>query len=181
MNPPRHNPTTRAAIRPRITMRARPNSQTPCDASSASIATPKKFVTHQRAQAEGGAHVHHSARAWAFPAACGQSLPQAPPSHFCDPLEVEALARFSSVVRRYFGSQFNKTSGKEWEADLWALCAFVVLAKRTGCWGDLGAFLDRHPELTGRFLLVCVSTAYADVKGQLKRLANVFRPAFRFR
>jgi hypothetical protein len=37
-----------AAIRPRITMRARPNSQKPYDASSASFTISKKFVTLTR-------------------------------------------------------------------------------------------------------------------------------------
>ena len=93
--------------------------------------------------------------------------------------KIPALARLSSLVRRYFRFRFNKSSGKEWEANLWALCAFVVLTKRIGCWSDLRAFLSRHPEMTGKFILVCASTVYTDTKEHLKRYACFCSPYIR--
>jgi hypothetical protein len=93
------------------------------------------------------------------------------------------VADRSKLVRRYFRFVFNKTSGKEWVADLWAMCAFVYLANAIGCRAELTAFLDRHPEKTNLFLLASCGAAYCGIKTRIKNTATflsfTFGAAFR--
>lgn len=86
--------------------------------------------------------------------------------------KIEWLASFCSKVRRSFRYTFNKETGKEWEADLWAMCAFLYLAKRIGCRGDLWAFLGRHPEKSNIFLLAGFALVYSDTKAKIKSVAR---------
>jgi len=69
----------------------------------------------------------------------------------------------------------------EWEADLWALCAFLVLARQVGCWVDLIKFLNKHPEKLKILVLVGSAVAYTNVKNRLitcsKRLLLPFQSA----
>ena len=88
------------------------------------------------------------------------------------------LCRF---IRRYFRFIFNTREGLEWEADLWAMCAFLILANRIGCRADLVNFLDRHPEKMPTFLLVAGAVAYTNAKTRVinysKRLLLPFKSA----
>jgi hypothetical protein len=77
---------------------------------------------------------------------------------------IELLEKLSSKIRRHFRFIFNKKSGKEWEADLWAMCAFVYLAKRIGCHDELTSFLNRHPEKRRMYWLVKTAIIYCDCK-----------------
>lgn len=70
-------------------------------------------------------------------------------------------------VRRYLSFAFNSSPGKEWEADLWALCAFFLLAKQLGCKTDLRRFINDHPEKLNLFLLVTGVFAYTNTKKRL--------------
>lgn len=82
------------------------------------------------------------------------------------------LASFSSVVRRYFRQRFNSSSGKEWEADLWAMCALIIFSNRFGARPELNAFLERHPEKINLFLLAVLGSVYSEVK---TRFVNISR------
>ena len=90
----------------------------------------------------------------------------------------EWVTKLCSKMRRTLRFCFNKTSGKEWEADLWAMCAFIYLANRPGCRKDLFAFLDRHPEKSGTFFVATLAVAYGDTKTRLKKIGNVLQLLF---
>jgi hypothetical protein len=76
----------------------------------------------------------------------------------------QLLPDFCRAIRRYFRFIFNNNTGLEWEADLWAMCAFVILAKQIGCRKELMEFLKRHPEKTNLYLLAAGAFAYDHVK-----------------
>ena len=59
----------------------------------------------------------------------------------------DVIADLAAKLRRGIRLRFHSEKGKEWEADLWAMCAFVYL-KKFGARPDLTAFLNRHPEKT---------------------------------
>jgi hypothetical protein len=86
--------------------------------------------------------------------------------------KINCLAKVATRVRRYYRFAFNNTSGKEWEADLWAMCAFIYLAKAIGCRKELLAFVDRHPEKRNVFLLAACGTAYCRVKTHIQSISK---------
>lgn len=92
--------------------------------------------------------------------------------------ETAWLARLCSKVRRYLRFIFNKQSGKEWEADLWAMCAFIYFAKRIGCRDELRVFLGRHPEKFKMFLLAGYGIAYCDTKTRIKKIGHALAIPF---
>jgi hypothetical protein len=73
---------------------------------------------------------------------------------------------------------FNKTSGKEWQADLWAFCAFIYFARHFGCRKDLLTFLDHHPEKSGSFCLSALGVAYSDTKTGIKKVGHALAMPF---
>lgn len=77
------------------------------------------------------------------------------------------LARLQSQIRRSYRFWLNSNAGTEWQADLWAMCAFVYLSRVIGCRRELFAFLNRHPEKTGVFLLAAYGSKYARMKSSL--------------
>jgi hypothetical protein len=87
--------------------------------------------------------------------------------------QTEWLTGLRSKARRYLRFIFNKESGKEWEADLWAFCAFGYFAKQVGCLDDLVAFLDRHPEKYGSFCLAMLGVAYSRTKACLSKFPKM--------
>jgi len=97
--------------------------------------------------------------------------------------KMKFLADRSSLARRSFRFAFNNSKGKEWEADIWAMCAFIYLAKTIGCKSEFMAFLKRHPEKLNVFLLAACGTIYCGVKASVKnlwpRLLVPFDAAFR--
>jgi len=86
--------------------------------------------------------------------------------------KIEWLANFCSNLRRQMRFHFNKASGKEWEADLWALCAFAYLARHFGFREELFSFLQRHPEKQWSYRLVKSAMFYCDCK---KLIANAYK------
>lgn len=80
------------------------------------------------------------------------------------------LAAKVSILRRYFRYIFNCSSGKEREADRWALAAFILFAKHYGARDELMTFLERHPEKFKLFLLVAGGSMYCNAKTHLKKL-----------
>jgi hypothetical protein len=89
----------------------------------------------------------------------------------------DLLAGFFSKIRRVLRFVLNRQSGKEWEADLWALCAFCVLARNFSGKDELKNFLERHPEKLPSFLLVRCAFAYRDVKTLAKRIFQLTGPS----
>jgi hypothetical protein len=107
-----------------------------------------------------------------------KSLPRKHHPRFFDiHWKTEWLANLCSKVRRYFRYIFSKESGKEWEADLWAMCAFVYLAKHLGCRDELRAFVNRHPEKANLFRLVEVAVVYGDTKTRIQKAYHLIRSA----
>ncbi len=89
--------------------------------------------------------------------------------YFNRPWSIEAVRKFAQRLKRTLRYQIYKRGGDEWEADLWAFCAFVYLNKYVGC-EDLNTFLKHHPERRWAYRLVAVSAKYSDIK---KRVATV--------
>ena len=101
-----------------------------------------------------------------------KSLPRKRHPRFFDIYwKAEWLATLCSKLRRYYRFIFNKKSGKEWEADLWAMCALVYLKKFIGR-AYLTAFLNRHPEKMSIYLLAVTGAVYCEIK---KRIAAAFK------
>ena len=92
--------------------------------------------------------------------------------------KIEWVAKLCSKVRRQMRFIFNKASGKEWEADLWAFCVFIYFVRRVGCRDDLLAFLKRHPEKSGSFFLAVFGVAYSDAKTLIKKLPKMLFSLF---
>jgi AraC-like DNA-binding protein len=90
---------------------------------------------------------------------------------------IEFLSNLFSKGRRYFRYMFNKESGKEWEADLWAMCAFVYLAKVIGCRDDLSVFLNHHPEKMWTYRLAAVATWYSEIKIRFVNAYKILKEA----
>ena len=91
----------------------------------------------------------------------------------------------SKHMKRFYRYRCTRERFKEWEADLWAFCAFIVFAKMTGCRRELKEFLIRHPEKLGTFALAVAAMAYTKVKKiwfkAIKLFSFPFRPcAFHF-
>jgi|ERR1017187_3632867 hypothetical protein len=76
---------------------------------------------------------------------------------------IDAIAQLASKMRRYVRFIFNSHAGKEWEADLWAMCALVYLKKYLGG-SDSAAFLNRHPEKRWIYRLAAASAFYCEIK-----------------
>jgi|GEM_PF-6030079 len=90
--------------------------------------------------------------------------------------KIDAIAGFVSKLRRHLRFMFNTHAGKEWEADLWALCALLYLQKHIDR-SYLTAFLDRHPEKTSVFLLAAFGFHYSNLKQRAKTaLQLVWKP-----
>lgn len=62
------------------------------------------------------------------------------------PYKNEIMAEIAYKTRRTIRRKFDK----EWQADLWAFCAFFEI----GCRNDFQEFLRRHPDKTKFLLLV---------------------------
>ncbi|HEY3855598.1 MAG TPA: ImmA/IrrE family metallo-endopeptidase [Verrucomicrobiae bacterium] len=77
--------------------------------------------------------------------------------------KIEAVADIAAKVRRGVRLAFHSEKGKEWEADLWAMCGFVYL-KKFGASTDLAAFLKRHPEKRWIYRLVATTGVYTEIK-----------------
>ena len=100
---------------------------------------------------------------------------QRPPSKFHPRVfeirwTIDWLECFCSMVRRYYRFNFNKASGKEWQADLWAMLAFIHITRCIGCYAELVAFVRRHPEKTKVFLLAASGSVYCDTKTRFKKV-----------
>ena len=93
--------------------------------------------------------------------------------------KTDAIAVFASKVRRHMRFFFNNHAGKEWEADLWAFCALFYLQKYVGR-SYLTAFLNRHPEKTGIFLLAAYGFIYSNIKQRTKTAFQMVCKPFSF-
>ena len=92
---------------------------------------------------------------------------------FCDvKWEADWLARLCSKIRRFYRFRFNSEDGKEWEADIWAMCAFVYTARHCGFRDELIAFLERHPEKTNVFLLAVCGFIYSGTKTGIQKIGH---------
>ena len=89
------------------------------------------------------------------------------------------LARLSSRARRLFRYSFNKSSGKEWQADVWAMCAFIRVCQITRSTNDFTAFIERHPEKLWQFYLASGSVFYFDIKMRIRSLRNFCLQVYR--
>jgi hypothetical protein len=92
---------------------------------------------------------------------------------------INLMVNLSKKMKRYFRFMFHKESGKEWEADLWAMCAFVYLAKRIGCRDELTSFLNRHPEKKWMYRLVTSVIVYCDCKTRISSARKLWGDARR--
>jgi hypothetical protein len=79
------------------------------------------------------------------------------------------LAKFFSKVRRSMRFYLRKHNGKEWEADLWAVCAFIYLAKLLDLRDELRAFQNRHPEKASLFMLAAFGVFWGGIKSRVQK------------
>lgn len=93
--------------------------------------------------------------------------------------KIEWLTDICSIVRRYSRRLFAKDSSKEWEADLLAFLMFILLAKAAGCWNDLFAFLEHHPEKIWTFLLAALVITYGGIKTRIQKIPQTLLIPFR--
>jgi hypothetical protein len=91
--------------------------------------------------------------------------------------KIDAIAALASRVRRHIRFMFHKQSGKEWEADLWAMCALIYLRKVTGR-SYLTAFLNRHPEKTRVFFLAVSGFLYSTLQQRTKAAFRILCKPF---
>ncbi len=93
--------------------------------------------------------------------------------------KIERLTKLCSKIRRMIRFQFNKVDGKEWEADLWAVCAFFYLAKHFGYWKDFLAFVKNHPEKKAIYCLTAYGAAQVELKARLGKPAKALLAAIK--
>jgi len=84
--------------------------------------------------------------------------------------KIDAIADFAAKVRRTVRLQFHSEKGKEWEADLWAMCGLVYL-KRFAADFDLTPFLNRHPEKRWTYRALAAIAVHTETK---KRIVSGF-------
>lgn len=90
--------------------------------------------------------------------------------------KIDAIAVFFSKSRRAVRFAFNTKKGKEWEADVWAMCGLVYLKKFAG-FSDLPAFLARHPEKRRMYWYATAAIICTGVKMRIAGAAQLFRKA----
>ena len=89
------------------------------------------------------------------------------------------LTNFCSFNRRYTRMLFAKGSAKEWEADLWAFCAFLRLARFPHFRRDLLHFLGRRHDKIATFCLALLCTIYSAGKCRLQKALSVLKDVCR--
>jgi len=94
--------------------------------------------------------------------------------------QLQWLTNICGRVRRAFRFVMNKSSGKEWQADAWAMCAFFYLSIHIGSNEELLTFIDHHPEKWKTVLLAAYSVSYCGIKTRIKNLAKSFMPPYAF-
>ena len=93
---------------------------------------------------------------------------------------IEWIDSFVAKVRRHVRRLFNKDEAREWEADLWAMCAFFYIVGIFGNKNDLLTFLDHHPEKTKLFFLVGAIVTYTNLKIRIKKISQRLLTPFKF-
>ena len=78
------------------------------------------------------------------------------------------MQRLASAVRRHVRFIFHKPSGKEWEADMVAMCLLLQIAPFAGT-SELWEFLELHPEKWSLFMIAACGTMATAVKVRLER------------
>jgi hypothetical protein len=91
--------------------------------------------------------------------------------------KIDPIAKFASIARRTLRRFFNSERGKEWEADLWAMCALVYFRKFVNPL-DLTRFLERHPRKMSILLLAAYSALYCGTK---ERILTPFKALSRWK
>jgi hypothetical protein len=92
-----------------------------------------------------------------------------------------SIAKLFSHIRRHIRYAFNQEADKEWEADLWAMCAIIYFSgnKRVGCLDELVTFLEHNPDKWQFFLLRCVGMGYQRIKTGWQKLTKLVLFSFR--
>jgi len=93
--------------------------------------------------------------------------------------KIEWLLNLCSKARRSMRRLFNRDGSKEWEADLWAFCAFFILAKLPGCQDDFRTFIEHHPEKIWTFTLAASAVIYCGIKYRITKPFKVLLKPFR--
>lgn len=86
---------------------------------------------------------------------------------------IPLLDKIVSRTRRHLRFMFNQENGREWEADLWAMCAFILVAKTCGCQQELKSFANHHPEKLSLMVLAAFGVAYDGIKGRFQRFSRL--------
>ena len=87
--------------------------------------------------------------------------------------KLASINEVCSHIRRYLRYVFSSTGGKEWEADLWALCALKYLAKHLGFKKEVQDFLRLHPEKRRLYLLVSIASVWTGAKLRIARAKKI--------
>ena len=90
------------------------------------------------------------------------------------------IDNFVAKVRRHVRMIFNKDSGREWEADLWAMCAFLYVTKVFKNPYELTTFIWHHPEKSPMVTLAAAGVALTHIKIEIKENIELLMEAFKF-
>jgi hypothetical protein len=94
------------------------------------------------------------------------SHPVRMPWYLNRPYKNEILGEAAYATRRALRLKL----GKEWQADLWAMCLFCQL----GCPDDLKAFLKQHPEKRPLFYLAVVGHVKTRIGKSIHKLFHLY-------
>ena len=102
-----------------------------------------------------------------------------PPAIFDLNLRMRWFDYLCRHMRRFYRYRCTRERFREWEADLWAFCAFIVFAKITGCRRELTEFLARHPEKCGTYSIAVLAVAWGGVKSRFLKMMTALSSPFR--
>jgi hypothetical protein len=91
----------------------------------------------------------------------------------------DAIANIATKVRRAVRFAFNNERGKEWEADVWAICAFLLISKYVGSTDDLETFINHHPEKCWVFTSAAIAVTYCGIKYRIAKSFKMLLKPFR--
>jgi IrrE N-terminal-like domain len=95
--------------------------------------------------------------------------------------KIKWLVKFCSKVRRTMHIHFARENSREWEADLWAFCAFIYVVKLAGGRDDLVTLLEHHPEKFWVFMLAGAGVIFSGIKKRITTATQFLLKPFRAR
>jgi len=89
------------------------------------------------------------------------------------------FAKMRSTLRRYVRYRFSTERSKEQQADLWAIMAFILVARCARSFSELIAFIDHHPEKFWIFCVAVFGVTYGGLKSRIRKITDTLLIPFR--